>query len=174
MGHLNTEKPPEKYNARYIKLLVEKIRTAFNFLDESNFPNGISGGVINENTLPLNTLAEGEFHLPFFINATPYTTTDITAQTIGAFVYYNPSVWGNPTIYLDVTAASTASGTDAIIELHSAEGILTTITVSDIEYTWHRQELTTYPTQAQTLLIKVKSSTGTAVSIMGAKLVLIP
>ena len=52
MGYLNTEKPPEKWSPAWFKLFLEKVRTAVNFLDEENFPEGLSGLILKDKSVP--------------------------------------------------------------------------------------------------------------------------
>lgn len=41
MGWLSSERPPKQWSPGYFKEFVERLRTALNFLDVSNFPNGV-------------------------------------------------------------------------------------------------------------------------------------
>lgn len=48
MAYLDSERPPEKYSARYIRDMVERIRTAVNSIGRGNFRSGITGEMMSE------------------------------------------------------------------------------------------------------------------------------
>ena len=176
MGWLNSEKPPKDYEASYLKMFVERLRLAVNFIDETNFPNGISGTVIHAKSLPMAALAQGEWHIPIITLANPATTTSTVLTNIGPFVYWSPQAWSNNmSVYLDVTGGAVAEGATARFEIHGTGGAIGFVESSVAGYRWLRSEKLTMPVISQTLLMKYSTSNASvAAGILGARLVLIP
>lgn len=178
MGTVKTEKVPEKYQASYFKLLVERLRTAVNFLDRNNFPNGVEGSIIKSRTLSLSALGQGEFHLLLVALAQAFTTTSDVLQNCSPFIYFDPALWGDGvSLYLEVTGGGVAESTgNAVFELHGANGLLTSLTTDGQGYLWYRtQNPFTPPSVAQTMILKMRSTvSGQGVGLMGAKVIIIP
>lgn len=176
MGWLKSEKPPRKYDNAYVKMLVERIRTSVNFLDETNFPNGIEGSIIKAKTLPLSAIAQGEWHIPIISLATAYTTTSTSLVNVGPYAYWSPIAWGSGHKgYLEVTGGSVDPSATATFELHGVNGKIAECTSNSGSYEWLRSESFDLPSQAQTLLLKMKTSNASySAGILGAKIIIIP
>ena len=158
MGWLNSEKPPEKWSASFFKLFVEKLRTAVNFLDENNFPNGIYGSVINDKSIPLSKLSGMEFHETVVAVAEPHPVTSTSLVNVGGFLVWD-TVWGqNVRLCLEVIGGSSSANRVATFELHGVDGVLTSVSDSSGEIKWLRSQDFDPPTAGQTLLVKVKTS----------------
>lgn len=176
MGWLNSEKPPSKYDPAYIKLLVEKIRTALNFLDDNNFPNGLSGLNVKQRTLPLSALSQGEWHLPIISLAVPYSTASTEPINVGPFVYISPVTWGaSSAMYFEVTGGTENKAASAVFELHGVSGKLAEITIPEEGFSWKRSGALMVPASGQTLVMKMKTTNKDHYAyLLGARLVIKP
>ncbi len=187
MGWLNSEKPPSKWNAAYFKMFVEKLRLAVNNLDQNNFPDGINGLLINNNSISYNaltgmglltklkSLAGVEFQYIFFAVAEPHTIVSTTPINVGGYIFYDDVLFTNENakLYFEVTGASFDNTTTATFELHGVDGILAEITVDTGILEWKRTEAFTAPTGSQTLLVKAKTSDANKpAGILSARLII--
>ena len=176
MGWLNSEKPPNRYDAAYLKLLVEKLRLAINFMDENNFPNGINGTIIQQRSIPMAALSQGEWHIPIVALANPITTTSTTLVNVGPFVYWSPQAWSSgASVFLEVTGGAIAEGATARFEIHGTGGMIGFVESSEAGYRWLRSTKLEMPKESQTLLMKYKTSNASvATGLLGARLIIIP
>ena len=174
MGWLNTERPPEKYDKSYIKMFAERIRTAINFMDESNFPHGLTGAVLASKSVPFNALSGYELQLPIVALATPFTTTSTTLVNVGGFLFWS-AVWsGNVQMALEVTGASGSAAATATFELHGASGLLRQITTATGTYECLRTSFVDPPVESQTMILRMRTNNASlATGILSAKLILI-
>ena len=177
MGYLATEKAPEKWSAAYFKLFVERLRTAVNNIDASNFPDGINGGMIKDRTVTTGALVNFAYEQTFFAQTTPYTTTSTTSVQAGPLVQWNPSTWGQGKVkmILEVMGASANASATATFELVGADGLLQTITTTSTAFQSLRSQAFSPPENAQTLAIKVKTSNASySAQALSAKLIIVP
>jgi hypothetical protein len=178
MGYLNSEKPPAKYSAAYLKMFVERVRQALNYLDSNNFPNGLLGSIIKDKSLPLTKLTQGEWRFPIIAQASPYTTTSTTLVNVGQYIYWSPSSFPTTAkLYLEITGSSGGVYT-ATFELWGkdsggADVLMTSINASSGVYEVLRSESFTPPTVSQAMLLKIKTgSASIPVGILGANLII--
>lgn len=162
MGWLNVEKPPEKWSAAYFKMFVERVRTALNFLDTSNFPDGISGLWLRDRTLPIHTKCTGYGGLviphDFFATAAATSVTATASTAYGSPVLWTPQWTKFGTPYLEVTcyvANATRVGT---MEVYSTDGLVGTIACDSTAITRLELPLTALPTVDSTLTFKAKAN----------------
>lgn len=177
MGTLGTERPPSEYNASYLRRWGERIKSAVNHMSENNFPNPLNGRIIKERTVTLSHLAHGEYHLPLLCLSTPYTTTSNVLANCSPHIHWNPPSWGTACkLYLDITAGGVSGGAHAEVELHGGSGMLVRITTTTSgSYLWYRSAEFAPPTQAQTMILKARSTiSGQTAGVLGARLIIIP
>lgn len=177
MGWLNTEKPPEKWSAAYFRTVVERIRTAVNYLDSENFPDGISGLWIKDRSISAKTKITGYgglvFQQDFFALPTGLSFAGTTLTSLGSSVLWSPT-WNNyAKLYLEVTGYVADAANSATVELHGTSGAILSKTISDTTITRYEWEVTTPPTTGMTLVCKAKVNNSTyPLTILSARLIL--
>lgn len=125
MGFLNSEKFPDTYKPAFFKLWVERLRTAINYLDATNFPNGLSGNVITDRSLPLGKVTGLDglvIGADFFTTPTYHSVSDTTFTGVGALVLWSPTWKTVGTIALEVTCSVENTAYPATIKLVSGAG----------------------------------------------------
>lgn len=158
MGWINGEKPPEKWSASYFKMFVERLRTAMNYIDSSNFPDGISGLWLKAKSVPVSALTGIEFNQTLVAVPTAYTVASTTLTNVGGYFIWD-SMWGSAvSLKLEIIGGSGHSSATATFELHGTAGKLGEVTSNLGTIQWLRSEAITPPTDSQTLLLKVKTS----------------
>jgi len=177
MGHLASSRPPERYSATFIRALVERIRTAFNFLDESNFPApGLNASaILQPRTLSTDTLMQGEFHLPLVGLANIFTTTSTTFVDCSPFALWNPLAWGaQSSLWLEVTGGPQTAGTAEFRLVGAAGANIVTLPTSAVGNTRLLVQVTK-PSTLQNLSLQMRTTNGAVqAGIRGAKLIVIP
>ena len=133
MSWLNTEKPPKKYDPSYMKLFVERIRTAINFLDSSNFPRGLRGSVIDDKSVNIGKLNGVHFVLPIINIATPYVTNS-TLVPIGGYVKWDTLTWFDRTKCKLVVTARVTAGTGEVRLVDDLSGTVETLEVTNTAF----------------------------------------
>lgn len=157
MGYLNSEKFPDKYTPAFMKLWVERIRTAVNYIDATNFPRGLNGSVIVDRSLSLLTKVTGYaglvigadfFTTPLYheLNATSYTG-------LGGLVLWSPTWKTIANIFLEVTLSVADASYPADIKLVGAGG--------DV-YTF--EEISTIQVRREFDITSVMPATGTTIA----------
>lgn len=175
MGWLNAERPPDKYSAAYIKLFVERLRTAVNYIDENNFPNPLNAdAILKDKTLGLTKLYGVEFQHTLLTLATPHTSDKEELVNVGPFYHWS-NVWGNNVkLVFEVTGGSQHEDATATFELHGADGLLASVESKEgAKLEFLRSEEFDPPGVSQTFLVKMKTSDSThAAMILGARLII--
>ena len=177
MGTLGTERPPERYTARYMRLFAERVRTAVNHMHENNFPRALNAGIISPKTVSLNHLFQGEFHLPLVLLSTAFTTTSGTNVNCSSFLLWSPTAWGTTSrVFFEVTGGGVSGGAHAVFEVHGTAGVVVSITTTASGvYDFYRSPAFTPPTTGQTLILRMRSTiAGQTAGLMGARLVILP
>lgn len=100
MAYLDPGPPRKEYSARTLDAIFTLIKTAVNFLNEQNFPKGVSGTIIKAGTLssaalksgdtPLYKLEWREWPIPLVLLGDPINTTSTTGKNIGGYFAWNP------------------------------------------------------------------------------------
>ena len=177
MGWLNTEKPPEKWSQSYFKMFVERVRTAVNYLDSTNFPDGISGILIKDRSISINPKLTGYggmyFSQDFFALAATMSSTATTLTSYGSAILWSPT-WNNfANMALEVTAYVANASYPATVEVHGTAGAvvsqeLTNTTLQRIEI-----PITSMPSGLETVVFKAKVANASyAVNILSARLLI--
>lgn len=177
MGWLATEKAPEKWSSAYFKLFVERLRTALNNIDESNFPEGIPGSLIKPRTVNTGALTSFEYEQVFIALAVPYTTASLTSVNVGGSVQWNPSAWGTGTVKLMLDVVGGIANTNAIatFEVHGVDGVLASISTQVAALANYRSAVFSPPTTGQTLVLKIKTNNASyTAQIVSARLIIVP
>ena len=175
MGFFQYNKLPTSYNPGYLKRIFDNLKTAINFLDKGNFPNGLDGSIINSRTLAMSAIAPQPIVvLPILSLATAYSTTSTTSVNVGQYIMWIPAEYTSTCkCILEVTAGSGTAGKTATIELTGLSGTLSSITTNLGSFEVKRSEEFTPPTTSQSLLLKIKTSdSSSSASILGAKLII--
>jgi len=178
MGWLNSEKAPEKWSPAFFKMFVERLRTALNNIDESNLPDGLSGGLIKAHTVSTGALANFSHEHSIFAQATPYTTVSITAVVVGTLIQWTPSNWGtgNVKIMLEVIGGVSNATATATFELWgSVSGKLATVTTQAVSLGLLRSSVISPPGQSENLFLKAYTSNATySAQALSAKVIIVP
>ena len=173
MGFLPPEKAPDKWSASYFKMFVERLRTAINYMDSNNFPDGIDGSLIKSKTLGLSKMWGFEFQQTIIALATIHSVTSTTLTNVGGYLAWNP-LWGSSVALLFeiVGGVSNSLGT-ATFELHGMDGKLAEVTSDAGNIEWLRSAEFEPPTVGQTLLVKVKTSNASyPAQLLSARLII--
>jgi len=177
MGWLNSEKPPEKWSQAYFVRFVERLRTAVNYISTENFPDGISGALLETRSVYLKTKITGygglNFQEDFFALALGLSVTATTLTGLGASVLWN-SAWKNyAKLYLEVSGYVANASYPATVEVHGTSGALLSEQITATTMTRHEWELTTLPTESMTLVFKTLVANATyPLTILSARLIL--
>lgn len=177
MGWLATEKAPEKWSPAYFKLFVERVRTALNNIDDSNFPEGFNGANLKSRTVQTGALVGFEYEKVFFALAVPHTTTATTETTVGGLVQWNPSAWGNGNVklILEVVGGIADVSATATFEIYGIDGVLASVTTQVASLSNLRSEAFSPPTEGQTIAFKMKTSNATySAQATSARLIIVP
>jgi hypothetical protein len=178
MGWLASEKPPDKYSSAYFKMLVERLRTALNFLSEENFSSGLSGSIINDRSLAMSKLT-GYGGLPlyedFFTLMQSETITATTLSAFGSSVLFDPLMSTLANVYLEVTCSAADATHACTVEVHSPNGALLSQSITDATFSRREFQIPTnsLPTAPCTLVFKASVSNATyPLTILSARLIL--
>ena len=177
MGWLNTEKPPEKWSQSYFKMFVERVRTALNYLDSTNFPDGISGILITDRSISLNPKVTGYGGMyisqDFFalLNTTPITATTLTSY--GSAILWSPT-WNNyANMALEVTCYVTNASYPATVELHGTAGAVVSESITNTALQRIEIPITAMPSGMETVVFKASVANASyALNIMSARLLI--
>lgn len=172
----SVKKVPDKYDPAFFKLLIERIRTAVNHMEQSNFPQGISGLWLNDKTVTPKKLVSTMWYIPIIAQASGTYITSTTAVSIGGFVHWS-AIWGsNVKLALQITCTSSSSNATATFTLEGAENTtLTTITTSAGTWEFKQSAEFAAPLASQTLVLKAKTSNASyGAGILNATLVVMP
>lgn len=175
MGYLAHIKPRDRYDPRFILDIWEKIRTAVNHLDETNFSKeGVSGdAILKPHSVGLERLRGGEIHMPIILLAQPYTTTNTSLENVGPYVFWSPTRWrGVSGVYFEVVGGPVTAGASAVFELHDGNGLLASINVDIPGYQHNLVKIESPSEQAGTWLMKMRTtSSSVAAGILGARVI---
>lgn len=177
MGWLNTEKPPEKWSQSYFKMFVERVRTAINYLDTTNFPDGISGILITDRSISLNPKVTGYGGMyisqDFFalLNTTPVTATTLTSY--GSAILWSPT-WNNyANMALEVTCYVANASYPATVELHGTAGAVVSQSITNTALQRIEIPIAEMPSGMETVVFKAKVDNASyALNIMSARLLI--
>lgn len=177
MGWLNSEKPPEKWSQSYFKMCIERIRTAVNYLDSENFPDGINGSGLVNRSVSLKSKITGYgglvFQQDFFAQALGVGVATIALTSLGSSVLWTP-LWKNyAKVYLEVTGYVADATYPATVEVHGTSGAISSHQITATSMTRHEWEITSMPTSDMTLVFKSLVANGTyPLTILSARLIL--
>lgn len=173
MGYLNSEKPPSKWSPSFFKMFVERVRTAINYIDSTNFPDGLDGFIIKDRTIPVSKLTGMVMRHTMLSLATQHTTTSTTLTNVGGYLSWE-NIWGeNVTLALEVVGSISDATAEATFELHGIDGKLAEVKATTGSVEVLRSENFEPPSVGQTLLLKMKTSNATyPAGILSATLIL--
>lgn len=160
MGWFNTERPPEKYDRAYMRLMTERIRTSLNFLDDTNFPNGLHGSVLRKRSVWYDKMPQLEIPVTLIALASPFVVSSTTFSNVGGFYHWANAMGTGAKMAFEVTGSSATSSGTATFELRGAEETFSTLTTNTGTIEWLRSELFDPPTESQTLIVRAKTSSG--------------
>lgn len=161
MGYLNSEKPPGKWSPSFFKMFVERLRTAVNYLDSTNFPEGLEGFIIKDRTVTPKKLTGLLLRYSILALAEPFSTTSTTLVNVGGYLPWD-TVWGdNVTLMLEVVGTTGDPTATATFELHGIEGKIAEVSTSSGDVEVMQSPTFEPPSVGQTLLLKMKTSNAT-------------
>lgn len=177
MGWLNSEKPPEKLTASYFRAFVERLRTAVNYLDSENFPDGLSGATLKDRSVTLNTKVTGYgglvFYQDFFALAQSLSITATALTGFGSAVLWTTATKRVAKTYLEVTGYIANASYPATVEVHGTSGAIFSHTITDTTMTRYEWEITNLPATDMTLIFKAMVNNATyPLTILSARLIL--
>jgi hypothetical protein len=175
MGYLNTEKPPEKWSPAWFKLFLEKVRTAVNFLDEDNFPDGISGLILKDKSVPFGKLSLTGlfFFLDFFTLALPTAIAATAYTNLGGSLLWSPKWASVADVFLEYTAYITNASAPCDVKLVGVDGTVTEHTLTNTAIQRFEMPLATMPATTSTLIFQGKTSNATyPLTIISARIIL--
>lgn len=177
MSWLKTfSKLPKQYDPAQFKMIIERIRTAVNFLDGSNFPNGLDGGLLNENSIDPTKLTGCAWVVPILALADAKTTVSTDGISVGGFIQWSAAIWGiNVQCYLQVTGNIANAAATATFTLHSTTGVLATCTTQSTDFVALQSIGFIPPIASQSIVFKMKTSNASyAASVLNANLIIVP
>lgn len=177
MGWLNVEKPPDKWSSSYFKMFVERVRTALNYLDSENFPDGMSGLWLRDRTVPLYSKGTGYGGLvishDFFSQATGVSVTATTLTSYGAPVLWAPQWARFARAYLEVTCNVANASYPGTVEVHSVNGLACSATCSSTAVERIEVLIEDVPTEDSTLIFKARAAHASyPLTILSARIIL--
>lgn len=176
MAHFDPGPVPKEITPKWMKNLLTYLQDCLNYLNENNFPNKISGGIISPRTLSvyMSELEWKEFHIPLVLPATPVNTTSETGTNLGGYFVWNPTAFRGGNWYLEASIAiSNTSGT-AKCTLTGAVDI-GSVTTKETGMTVVRSEKLTMPATSQGLWVKLSTDDESYTATLGAaRLIFIP
>lgn len=196
MGWLDTGPALKEYAARTLFQIFKRIEDAVNFLDETNFKNGISGSIIKQGTLHGNALIDSsvdgqakladfstnlkklkwaEFEI-FPVCAIPvFTTTSTTDVNVGPYFAWDPNKFPGGSWYLEASIAVANAAAAAIVTLKSAADVGSVQTSATSLTRVRGTAALTMPTTAQNIWFAVRTNNASyAASFAGARLIYVP
>lgn len=183
MGNYEPSKIPESgrrgIDPKWLFTEFHKIATAINSVDERNYRNPVDASTILEaGTVTLEHLStRGEWRIPIIALATAYTTTSTNLVNVGQYAYFDLVRWRDVPadhVFLEITGGPLSVGT-ATFELHDTEGTLASITTSTVGLQWIVKEFDRLPEFSGTLVLKMKTSSGSVqAGIVGANVLIRP
>lgn len=177
MGWLRSEKPPERWSQAYFKAFVERLRTAVNFLDSENFPEGIHGTLINNRSIGLTQKTTGYGGLviqsDFFTLMTSSSIAQTVITTFGSSILWSPTWRAFATLHLEVTGAASNASHPCTVEVHGIEGAIISQQISDTTFQRREWQIATPPTTGMTLIFRARTSNASfPLTILSARLIL--
>jgi len=185
MAHIDLGPPRKEYKASTLYRLFALIEKGLNYLDNTNFPHGLGGGVINDRTLrgsalvdwdvPLSKLKWLEFQIPLVLPAEQVSTTSTSGKNLGGYFAWNPSAYRDSgKWYLEASIAiSNKSGKATCLLMGSQEW--GQVETQNTTLTIVRSATNiAMPPQAESLWIVLKTSNSSyTASLGGARLIFI-
>lgn len=178
MGWLNTEKPPEKWSNAYFRQFIERLRTAINYLDVENFPEGLNGSILKSQTVSYDSLlgfSGIDIHYDFFALPTLNTVTSTTLTVLGSGVVWKPAYEQIADVYLEFTAGALNASYSCDVQVIGIEGVIagSEQTITDTTLKRYEVKLSGLPKNTSTLLFKARTSNASyGLTIMSARIIL--
>jgi len=185
MAYIDLGPPRKEYKASTLYRLFALIEKGLNYLDNTNFPHGLGGGVINDRTLrgsalvdwdvPLSKLKWVEFSIPLILPAEQVNTTSTTGKDLGGYFAWNPNAYRDSgKWFLEASIAiSNEEGTAICILKGSQEW--GQVETQETKLTLVRSESIAMPPGPENLWIVLKTSNSSyAASLGAARLIFIP
>lgn len=136
---------------------LRHIAWAVNVLDESNFPNGLSGGKVlkEDHSTPLTVLNITELSIPLVLSAQPVSTTSFLS--CGGFFTYSPLKFPGGVWYLEAALQVTSGGT-VTVELVDDAGVVGSVSSTDSSWRVVRSNALVMPVSDTVLRVVLSSS----------------
>jgi hypothetical protein len=184
MSYLDTGPQRKEYSARSLFEILTTIQQAVNYMDVTNFPNGVHGKIIKPSSLnanvfpdhaiPMVKLGWSEFDIPLCLPASAFTTQSITPVNLGGYFSWDFNKFTGGDWYLEATIATNDAAATVTCGLQGSleHGTVTTTSTSLQRV---RSAKITMPSGAENLWVTIKISDGTKMAtFMGARLIFVP
>jgi len=174
MGHFDPGPLPKEISMRWMQKIISRLKSAINYMDETNFKSGLDGNVIKSGTLSvtMKELEWAEIPVPLVLPTQAVTTTATTGAPLGGYFLWNPSAYRGGDWYFEVSLATTAGTATATL---TGVADIGTVTTTESTLTLVRSGKLTMPVSSQNVWVKlsVDNSANTA-SLAGARLIFVP
>lgn len=185
MAYVDVGPPNKEYSARLLFQIFQILQNGINYMDENNFPNGISGSILKAASVPgaalidysvsLKKLIWGEYHVPLILAASEVSTTSTTGTNYGGYFVWNPNAFPTKKWYLEASIASADSSATATCILKGSMEYASVSTTSTSLTLVRSPDPITMPPAAENLWIVLKTSNSSyAAKLMSARLIFIP
>ena len=177
MAHLDLGPARKEYAPKTLFLFFERIKTALNYLDKTNFPNKINGDdILKDLSTSLKKLKQRIYIYTLFTGSPLYQTTSTTAVGVAGYFPWNPADFdAGGAWYFEADIAIVDAASIATCELHGASGIIKSVTTQSTALVRVRSTEVTMPATATDMWIKLKTSNAShTASLGGAKLIFKP
>lgn len=153
---------------------LRHVSWAVNVLDETNFPNKVSGGKLlkEDHSVPLSVLNVLEIPIPLVLPAQPISTTSFA--DCGGFFVFSPLRYPGGSWYFEAVIQTDSGGT-ATAELRDGVTTISSVSTTSDIWTVVRSEAITMPVSETTLTVALSSSSASYnARLWGARLIWIP
>lgn len=169
MGHFDMQ-PPQEVTPQYIKFLIERLRVAINYMDDTNFPSPISASSVD---VDLVDLGWTEIPIPLVLPAEAVGTTSTTGASLGGYYLWKPTIYPSGTWYLEASIAVGSGGTATCTLTGAAD--IGSVSTTETTLTLVRSASLTMPAVAQNIWVKIATDNASyTATIGGARLIFVP
>ena len=177
MGYLSSEKPPEKWSSSYFKKFIERLRTAINYIDSENFPEGINGVLLKPRSVSLRNTVSGYgglvFNQDFFAGHTAIEITSIENGSVGGTILWSPAWTQYAKVFLEVTAYVSNENYPGTVGIRGAYGDIISQEITNTALARHEWEIEEPPDLDMTLVFRCNAQDEDyPLTILSARLIL--
>lgn len=155
--------------------LLQQVQHAVNYMDESNFPNKVSGGSIlaGDHSVPLSSLNWLEWPIPLTLPGTAVSTT--TTIDCGGFWVFDPTKYPGGTWYFEAALNTSVAASSVTAQLKNGATVIGSVASGTAAWTVVRSAALTMPTAAAALTVTLVSpATTTTAYLWAARMIFTP